>query len=184
MEKVVKVQDPQQAPKMAVPQSRPAAMAAQILSKPQQAVLKKLPFSGKKMTMTTTIIAAVVTILVILAGIGSGWLLAGGKVKGQSSSAPSGVAAPGAKEGAQEAGLADEDTFRDSAEGVLEEGGIDGEGTHHLVREGGESQNVYLTSTVIDLGSFGGKKVKVWGETIAARKAGWLMDVGKIKVVE
>jgi hypothetical protein len=66
----------------------------------------------------------------------------------------------------------------------LEEGGIDGEGTHHLVRDGGPSKSVYLTSTVIDLDSFAGKKVKVWGETISARKAGWLMDVGKIKIIE
>ena len=32
--------------------------------------------------------------------------------------------------------------------------------------------------------SFSGKKVMVWGETISAQKAGWLMDVGKIKVLD
>jgi len=53
-----------------------------------------------------------------------------------------------------------------------------------LIRPGGDSQNVYLTSTVIDLESFVGKKVEVWGETIGAREAGWLMDVGKVKVTE
>jgi len=37
---------------------------------------------------------------------------------------------------------------------------------------------------VIDLESFTGKKVKVWGETISAQKAGWLMDVGKIQVIK
>jgi hypothetical protein len=41
-----------------------------------------------------------------------------------------------------------------------------------------------LTSTVIDLASFEGKKVKVWGQSLSGRKAGWLMDVGKVKVVE
>ena len=42
-------------------------------------------------------------------------------------------------------GLADEETFSDSAEGILEEGGIDGEGSHHLTRGEDKSQNVYLT---------------------------------------
>ncbi len=66
----------------------------------------------------------------------------------------------------------------------MEEGGIDGEGTYHLVRDGGPTKNVYMSSTVIDLGQFKGKKVQVWGQTISGKKAGWLMDVGKIKVLE
>jgi len=37
---------------------------------------------------------------------------------------------------------------------------------------------------VIDLEKFVGRKVKVWGQTFAAQKAGWLMDVGKLKVLE
>lgn len=114
---------------------------------------------------------------VVLAGVLVGWLIAG---RGQVAS----VAIPEVKTGAKEAGLTDKTTFRDSAEGILKPGGINGEGTHHLVREGGPSQYVYLTSTVVDLESFSGKKVQVWGETISARKAGWLMDVGKIKVIE
>lgn len=114
---------------------------------------------------------------VVLVGVLVGWLVTG---RGKGSS----TVAPGAKSTEKEAGLADEKTFRDSAEGTLEAGGVNGEGTHHLVRNGGPSQNVYLTSTVIDLESFIGKKVQVWGETISARKAGWLMDVGKVKVIE
>ncbi len=117
-------------------------------------------------------------LIVVLAGIGSGWVLSG-RTLGLSTQT-----VPGAKSGPKEAGLADTKTFRDTATGELKEGGISGEGTHHLVRPGGDSQNVYLTSTVIDLQSFVGKKVQVWGETISARKAGWLMDVGKVKVVE
>lgn len=118
------------------------------------------------------------SLLVVLLGVGAGWLLSG---RGKGGTA---TAVPGAKTSPKEAGLVDEATFRDSAEGILKSGGVDGEGTHHLVRDGGPSQNVYLTSTVIDLESFAGKKVMVWGETISARQAGWLMDVGKIKVIE
>ena len=81
-------------------------------------------------------------------------------------------------------GVLDEQSFRDTAEGEVTQGGIDGEGSHHLVRPGGESQNVYLTSSIIDLDQFMGKKVKVWGETFEAQKAGWLMDVGRLEILE
>lgn len=80
-------------------------------------------------------------------------------------------------------GSENEEIFKDVAEGKLEKGGIDGEGSHKLIRPGGKSQTVYLTSSVIDLDKFVGKKVKVWGETFAAEKAGWLMDVGRLKVL-
>lgn len=137
-------------------------------------VLKKFPKLDFKSNMSLIVVA----VLVVLAGVGTGWLLSG---RGLGGGTPT---VPGAATGPREAGLVDEATFKDTAEGVLEEGGVDGEGTHHLVRTGGASQNVYLTSTVIDLQSFVGKKVQVWGQTISAREAGWLMDVGKIKVIE
>ena len=130
--------------------------------------------TGKKENMFLIIGA----IMIVLAGVGTGWLLSG-RAKGTSESA-----APGAKQNQNEAGLADEKTFKDTAEGELEEGGIAGEGTHHLKRDSNTSQYVYLTSTVIDLQSFVGKKVQVWGQTITGKKAGWLMDVGKIKVIQ
>ena len=86
------------------------------------------------------------------------------------------------KTAAQSAGVVDKKTFKDSAEGVLREGGIDGEGNFHLERSGGVSQNVYLTSTTVDLSGYIGKKVKVWGQTFQAEKAGWLMDVGSVEM--
>lgn len=61
-------------------------------------------------------------------------------------------------------------------------GGVDGEGTHHLVRPGGDSQNVYLTSSVVDLNQFVGKTVKVFGQTFATQTAGWFMDVGRVEL--
>jgi len=84
----------------------------------------------------------------------------------------------------KKAGITDEKTFRDKAEGILREGGINGEGNFHLQRPGGESQNVYLTSSTVDLSLYIGKKVRVWGETFAGEKAGWLMDVGLIEVLQ
>ncbi len=81
-------------------------------------------------------------------------------------------------------GITDTKTFKDFAEGMIEKGGIDGEGTHKLVREGGPSQTAFLISSVVDLDEFSGKKVRVWGETFAAKKAAWLMDVGKIELLQ
>lgn len=75
-------------------------------------------------------------------------------------------------------------SFKDSAEGYLEVGGIDGEGSHKLLRPGGESQTVYLTSSVTDLTELAGSEVKVWGETFKGQKAGWLMDVGRVEVLK
>src|SRR3989344_5245290 len=71
------------------------------------------------------------------------------------------------------AGIADKKTFKDKAEGIF-----------HLERPGGKSQNVYLTSTTVDLSQYIGKKVRVWGETFQAEKAGWLMDVGLVEILK
>jgi len=80
------------------------------------------------------------------------------------------------------AGISDSKTFKDSATGVIEKGGLSGEGTHKLVRDGGPSQTVYMVSSVVDLDEYIGKKVTVWGETMAAKKVSWLMDVGKVEL--
>jgi hypothetical protein len=123
----------------------------------------------------------IIAVVVILGGIGSGYLLSQ-KVSPQETIQRE-ISKEEIKPGVT-VGVADEKSFKDSAEGKLEKGGIDGEGSHHLVRPGGDSQNVYLTSSTIELEKFVGHKVKVWGQTFAAQKAGWLMDVGKLKVLE
>jgi hypothetical protein len=79
-------------------------------------------------------------------------------------------------------GSSDEASFKDRAEGYLEAGGINGEGSHALVRSKDVSQTVYLTSSVTDLDKFVGMEVKVWGETFRGQAAGWLMDVGRVEV--
>lgn len=79
-------------------------------------------------------------------------------------------------------GSADEKAFNTSATGVLDKGGLNGEGTHKLVRPGGISQTVYMTSSVIDLDTLVGHQITVWGETFKGQKTGWLMDAGRVKV--
>ncbi len=148
---------------------------------PPAPVVKKIITEESKMKKFIPIIIAV---LVVLAGVMSGKTMASGK-SGSSSQTPSGVAVGDDKVGSDnEVGIDDSETFKDTAEGTLVEGGIDGEGTHHLDRDLGETKYVYLTSTAINLDNFIGKKIQVWGQTIAGKKAGWLMDVGRVKVLE
>lgn len=85
---------------------------------------------------------------------------------------------------ATEVGSMDTQTFGDTATGKLDQGGLGVDGTHHLTRDGGPSQTVYLISSVVDLDQYVGKTVQVWGQTIKAQKAPWLMDVGRLKIVQ
>lgn len=120
-------------------------------------------------------------LIIAVLGVGSGYLLSGNNQQGGTISLINSNAGSLGK--GTVVGSNDSKTFKDLAEGKLEKGGIEDEGQYHLVRPGGESQYVYLTSSVIDLSKFVGKKVKVWGETQKAQKAGWLMDVGKVEVL-
>lgn len=80
----------------------------------------------------------------------------------------------------------DTKTFRDFAEGTIQKRPQPKdeaeyiEGTHLLIRE--QAVPVALTSSVVDLSQYEGKKVKIYGETQKAVKEGWLMDVGKVEV--
>jgi len=117
--------------------------------------------------------------LVVIAGVGSAWLISGKMMVGGSN--PSTL---GTKIISGEVGILDSNIKYANAVGVLKEGGIGNEGTHHLERDGGPSQTVYLTSSVIDLQGYVGEKIEIWGETISSKKAGWLMDVAKIKIIK
>lgn len=117
-------------------------------------------------------------------GIGTGYILSNvlpGGVSGGNTS-DEGKIEGGISKG-ETYGDGDPEIFTDEAEGVLREGGIEGEGQYHLERPGGDSQTVYMTSSVVDLSQFEGKKVKVWGKTFEGEKAGWLMDVGIVEVL-
>jgi len=121
--------------------------------------------------LSTKMIIGVYTVLILL-GVGTGYLL----------SRSGGSSTPTMINTGKSVGSTDTKTFKDSAEGVIEKGGSGGEGTHALIREGGPSQTAYLISSVIDLDQYAGKKVKVWGQTMAAKKVSWLMDVGKVEL--
>lgn len=141
-------------------------------------VSAQMPMTKK----TRSYLGILLAVVAIMAGIGTGYgshrLFASGSSSGPNDVIP-------VSEGSIKAGDvfgSQDDAFKDRAEGYLEKGGMQGEGSHKLLRPGGEAQTVYLTSSVTDLDALVGMEIEVWGETFKGQKAGWLMDVGKIKV--
>lgn len=142
-------------------------------------VMKPLPLKNTPKWMPL-----VSVVVVLFLAVGTGYVMAKkGSTQGTTSS-KSGITTANSVNTSTEAGVNDTAAFPDSAQGVLTEGGISGEGTHHLDRGMGPTKDVYLTSTVINLQNFVGKKVEVQGQTISGKKAGWLMDVGRVKVIQ
>ncbi|MBW7955627.1 hypothetical protein H3C66_02735 [Patescibacteria group bacterium] len=154
----------------------------------QQDSLNRVYQQGEVPMKSNNKMFLILSVLVLLGGTATGVGLSKLNAKEQSNAGESGVplqqVATGAVREGDVFGSPEEKDFKDSAEGYLELGGLDGEGSHKLLREGGPSQNVYLTSSSTDLDKFDGMKVQVWGETFKGQKAGWLMDVGRVKVVE
>lgn len=141
-------------------------------------LVKKIDLTKNKLSLKVVVIA----LGIVVAGIASGFglnLTTSGSIGVKSTT----EAGEGGVKVGDVVGVT-ESTFKDSAVGVLVRGGVEGEGSHHLLREGGPDQTAYLTSSVVDLSLFEGHKVEVWGETFDAQKAGWLMDVGRVKVLE
>lgn len=142
---------------------------------------KKESLERKTKGMAPKIIGLV---LALALGLATGFLVKNKVVTPARNSGPvvaRNVPDSGLKEG-DIIGVQDTQAFKDSVTGVLQKGGLDGEGSHRLLRPGGTSQMVYLTSSIIDLDDFVGHQVTIWGETFKGQKAGWLMDVGRVKV--
>lgn len=139
--------------------------------------LPQLPLQNLDLNQifVATLVASVVL------GVGAGLVLT---KSGGNTSIKSAVTNAGAPKQASQ----DNQTFRDFAEGTLQKrpapknGDDYQEGTHLLIRDG--AVPVALTSSVVDLSQYEGKKVRVYGETQKAIKEGWLMDVGKVEVVQ
>lgn len=125
--------------------------------------------------------AIIIFIFIILLGVSAGYFLS--QTKSQKIITTGSPSASQVTKGSV-FGATDLSSFKDTATGVLQAGGIQNEGQYHLVRPGGDSQNVYLTSSVVDLNQFVGHKITVHGATQTAKVAGWLMDVGQVEVVQ
>lgn len=140
---------------------------------PKVASVRQIPTNSNKM-LPTWLAIAFLAVAGFLGGVG-GWFF--------STKSTVNVDTPSQSvETTNSSGINDTKRFPDAATGILKEGGIDGEGSFHLERPGGKSQNVYLTSSIVDLSKFLNKKIKVQGETFEAQTAGWLMDVGYVEL--
>jgi len=137
---------------------------------------------------TTLMTKAIPFLIIVILGVGSGFVAFNfirpnfsGTVS--SENAQSSTTVTGLKVG-ETIGIEQTEFEADEVMGILEAGGFEGEGSHHLARPGGVDQTAYLTSSVVDLDQFVGHKITVWGQTFAAQKAGWLMDVVRVRLEE
>lgn len=138
---------------------------------------------SEDMTLQKTFsILGLVVVLGIVSGFGLSYL---NNARGSASESTTKVTGGESADVKETAGIVDKKTFKDSAEGTLEEGGDkSGEGSFKLIRPGGEDQTAYLTSSTVDLSEYVGKKVRVYGETFSSQNVGWLMDVGYVEVLK
>jgi hypothetical protein len=155
----------------------------QDMQNPQAQTVRPMNMEAKPSKNNTSIM--IVSLVAALLGIGTGYFIFAQNLFGTTAKVTTTTSSNGStvSKGAI-VGSNDATTFKDQAEGTLQKGGIDGEGSHKLIRPGGDSQTVYLSSATIDLDQYVGKKVRVWGQTNSAQKAGWLMDVGRLEVLE
>ena len=141
------------------------------------------PINGNSKNKKSVFVYVGLAVLMVALGIVTGWKIPKTSKQKVGNETSGGVISKEEISKGKEFGVEDPGKS-DSAVGVVEKGGIDGEGTHKLLREGGPSQNIYMTSSVLDLDSFVGEKIQIWGETMKAQKAGWLMDIVKVKVLD
>ncbi|MBI5019204.1 hypothetical protein HZB58_02950 [Candidatus Gottesmanbacteria bacterium] len=146
---------------------------------PQDNVLRPLDAKGNAIDMKQTkkdaVVVLVVYIVLMLFGVGTGYLLS---QKSSSVLTPKGTPITTNKV----VGVQDASTFKDCATGKIEKEGFEGEGTHKLIRDGGPSQTAYLISSIVDLDQYVNLTVKVCGQTLGAKKVSWLMDVGRLEL--
>jgi len=133
------------------------------------------------------LLPVLVILVIIVTGGLTGYLL--NKNKGKlttNTSSAGGQTSNSVKNGANEIGIKDEKQFPDKATGkiVVNDNKDVPDGTHKLLRPGGVSQTAYLTSSVVDMKSLEGKCVDMLGQTQAAKKAAWFMDVGWVKILD
>lgn len=158
-----------------------------VQSQEEPDLVKKVVGPTSKSRLKEIFLPAGIILVIILAGGVTGWFLAnrGGLPIGPTQTKKL-IGGAELIQGPKEVGIKDIETFRDTAEGKIEinDNSDIPEGSHKLIRPGGPSQTAYLTSSVVDLSQFLGKCVQIWGETFAGQKASWLMDVGRVKILD
>ena len=154
----------------------------------EENLVQQFPTNQKKFNLKEILFPVGIILAIIIAGGVTGYFLVN-RGQGSMMVATQSKQLTGGAETVQtstEVGIKDEKAFKDTSQGkiVINDNKDITEGSHKLLRPGGASQTAYLTSSVLDLNQFLGKCVQIWGETFAGQKAGWLMDVGRIKILD
>jgi len=154
----------------------------------EENLVQQFPANQKKFNLKEILLPVGIILAIIIAGGVTGYFLAN-RGQGSMMVATQSKQLIGGVETVQtstEVGIKDEKAFKDTSQGkiVVNDNKDITEGSHKLLRPGGPSQTAYLTSSVLDLNQFLGKCLQIWGETFAGQKAGWLMDVGRIKILD
>ncbi len=150
-------------------------------------LVQEFPGESKKTNWKGILIPSLVILAIIVVGAVTGFFLSQrGNVSGGAIESKQLIGGAELVQGPNEVGIKDEAAFKDTAQGKIEinDNKEITEGSYKLLRPGGPSQTAYLTSSVLDLSQFMGKCVQVWGETFAGQEAAWLMDVGRIKILD
>jgi hypothetical protein len=153
----------------------------------EQNLVQEFPQTQKKLNLKEILVPSLIIVAIIIAGSFTGYFLSkrGSLVSGPTETEQL-IGGAEVIQGPKEVGIKDEKAFRDTSQGkiAVNDNKDIPEGSHKLIRPGGPSQTAYITSSVLDLDQFLDKCVQVWGETFAAQKAGWLMDVGRVKLLD
>jgi len=154
----------------------------------EQNLVQQFPQNPKKSNLKEILIPTIIILVIIVAGGFTGYFLSN-RTKGLTMIPTKTTQLMGGAQviqGSNEVGIKDEKAFKDTSQGKITVNDNKDilEGSYKLLRPGGPSQTAYLTSSVLDLNQFLGKCVQIWGETFAGQKAGWLMDVGRVKVLD
>ncbi|MCX6726030.1 MAG: hypothetical protein NT052_01800 [Candidatus Shapirobacteria bacterium] len=154
----------------------------------EQNLVQQFPQNYKKSGLKGILIPALIILAIILAGGTTGYLIVKKSSRATNAITETKQLIGGAEQvsSAKEIGIKDEKAFKDTSQGRIEVNDDKNitEGSYKLIRPGGASQTAYLTSSVVDLSQFKGKCVQIWGETFSGQKAGWLMDVGRVKILD
>lgn len=152
---------------------------------PEDTILKSFDTPKEASFVKSVLLPALIILLIIFAGGGTGYLLSSGKIEAPASVVGNySLSIKGST--AKEAGVNNPTAYKDKSEGRIEVNDNEAvpEGSHKLIRPGGDSKTAYIVSSVLDLNQFVGQCVEVYGQTYSAQKAGWFMDVGYLKVLD
>jgi hypothetical protein len=153
----------------------------------EQNLIQQFPQNSPKMNWKEILPPALIILVIVAAGAFTGYFFSKrGNSFSQTAETKQLIGGAEQIQSSKEVGIKDEKAFKDTAQGkiAVNDNGDASEGSHKLLRPGGQSQTAYLTSSVLDLNQFLGKCVQIWGETFAGQKAGWLMDVGRVKLLD